>query len=243
MPRKVEEFLNEINELFRDGYDYLEIHRFLVRYCKADLSIRTLQRILRDHGMYRKNVTESSLKSIVLAIEMELESSGKNLGYKMWLRLRYEYQLKVKQSTVLELLRLLDPAGVKRRCRYCLKRRVYRVPGPNFILDIDGMDKLNPFGFAIHGAIHGYSKKTMWLEVSTSNKNPKIIAHYFLSTVLKFKRLPCLVRSDAGTENNIVETLQIALRYSQNDEFAGENSFLRGKSVHNQRIEAFWSKL
>lgn len=55
--------------------------------------------------------------------------------------------------------------------------------------------------------------------------------------------MPTLVRSDAGTENGIVETMHQALRHEQGDDLDGESSFLIGKSVHNQRIESFWTRL
>lgn len=61
-----------------------------------------------------------------------------------------------------------------------LNRRSYVSAGPNFVSHIDGYDKLKPFGFSIHGAIDGYSRKIIWLEVSVSNKNPKSIAFYYL---------------------------------------------------------------
>lgn len=242
-PRKLEEHLPLIADLFEDGYQYDEILLFLKK-AGIDAKKRTLQRTLRDKGMRRKHMVESSLHSLLVAIDMELDGPGANLGYKsMWVRIRHEYGLLVKQSTVMQLMRLLDPAGVKRRCRYRLKRRTYRVSGPNFIWHVDGMDKLNEFGFCIHGAIDGFSKKIIWLEVSNSNKDPMIVTSYYMDAVKKFRKLPTLVRSDAGTENNFLETLHMALRYGQGDEFEGEKSFLRGKSVHNQRIEAFWSKL
>ena len=43
------------------------------------------------------------------------------------------------------------------------------VPGPNFIWHIDGYDKLKPYGFCIHGAVDGYSRRILWLEVGPSN--------------------------------------------------------------------------
>ena len=30
---------------------------------------------------------------------------------------------------------------------------------------IDGWDKLKPYGFAVHGAMDGYSRKLLWLKV------------------------------------------------------------------------------
>lgn len=51
------------------------------------------------------------------------------------------------------------------------------------------------------------------------------------------------MRSDKGSENVIVESLQQCLRYEHGDDFAGEKSFLTGKSTANQRIEANWGQL
>ncbi|OXU25165.1 hypothetical protein TSAR_012821 [Trichomalopsis sarcophagae] len=73
----------------------------------------------------------------------------------------------------------------------------------------------------------------MWLEVGTTNKNPKVIAHYFLNTVEKYRCLPTIVRSDKGTENVLIESLQICLRREHDDKFDGEMSYIKGKSVHN----------
>ncbi len=81
--------------------------------------------------------------------------------------------------------------------------------GPNFCWHIDGNDKLLPYGFAIHGCIDGYvvdfynthdtskfnlatnylynsfSRKILWLEVSSTNKNSSVIAGYYLKAVEK----------------------------------------------------------
>ena len=56
-------------------------------------------------------------------------------------------------------------------------------------------DKLKPFGFCVHGAIDGYSRKILLLEVGNSSSNPKIIAEYYLG----------YVRQIGGTPVRIVE--------------------------------------
>ena len=48
---------------------------------------------------------------------------------------------------------------------------------------VDGNDKLKKFGFCIHGCIDGYSRKLLWLKVSSTNNNPKVVVKYFLDTV------------------------------------------------------------
>ena len=55
--------------------------------------------------------------------------------------------------------------------------------------------------------------------------------------------IPRIVRGDCGTENVNIAHIQRSLRSSDNDAFAGDKSFLYGKSVSNQRIEAWWSHL
>jgi hypothetical protein len=44
-----------------------------------------------------------------------------------------------------------------------------------------GYDKLKPYGFPIHGAIDGYSRKILWLELSRSNNKPEMPAKIFWS--------------------------------------------------------------
>lgn len=108
-------------------------------------------------------------------------------------------------NTVMEIVRVLDPEGVASRRRGRLHRRSYRALGPNYIWHRDGHDKLNRYGFHIHGCIDGFSRKVMWLNVGTSNKNPKSVAHHYLQTIEKLKLLPTLLRSDRGTENVWIE--------------------------------------
>lgn len=58
--------------------------------------------------------------------------------------------------------------------------------GPNFCWHIDGNDKLKTYGFSLHGCIDGYSRKVLWLEVATTNKDSAIIAGYYLRAVEKY---------------------------------------------------------
>ena len=232
-----------IKGYFYADYTYVEIIDLLKKFHNISISIRTLIRSINKLRLKRKNKDEN-LHDIVNAIIEEMRSSGCSLGYKtLWRRLKQFYKLEVKRSTVLEVLHLIDPDGVSDRLRYRLKRRLYKVAGPNFIWHQDGYDKLKPFGFAIHGAIDGFSRKIMWLEVATTNNNPRVVAYYFLKTLKKFQLLPTLIRSDNGTENCMVEIIQKALRHNHDDNNAGEYSFLTGKSTANQRIESWWNQL
>jgi hypothetical protein len=104
-----------------------------------------------------------------------------------------------------------------------------------------GYDKLKPYGFPIHGAIDGYSRKILWLELSRSNNKPEVPAKFFLECVREHSGCPMLLRTDCGTENGIMAAIQAYFRQHGNDEFAGSNSHKYGTSPSNQRIKAWWS--
>ncbi|XP_046564869.1 uncharacterized protein LOC124273639 [Haliotis rubra] len=122
----------------------------------------------------------SNIQVVRRAVQEELNGSGAYLGCRsMRSRLQSSYGLSVPRDTVLQLQRELDPEGVEMRSRHRLSRRVYTNKGPNYLVHIDGYDKLKPFGFAIHGAICGFSRRILWLEVSNTNNNPYVVASYF----------------------------------------------------------------
>ena len=108
---------------------------------------------------------------------------------------------------------------------------------------VDGYDKLKPYGFCIHGAIDGYSRRIMWLEVGRSNNNSRVIASYFLGCVNELSGVPRIISGDQGTEKVNVADMQCFFRRDAQDDFAGQKSFLYGRSVSNQRIKVWWGFL
>jgi hypothetical protein len=161
----------------------------------------------------------------------------------MWKRLQLKHKIAVSRDVVMHVLSQLDPEGcLQRRCKK-LRRRTYSNKGPNFLWHADGYDKLKPYGFPIHGCIDGYSRRVLWLKVGTSNNNPSVVAFHFLSAVEELKGTPSILHCDLGTENSHLAFLQPFLRRNGPDSYAGEHSFRYGRSVSNQRIEAWWSQL
>ena len=142
----------------------------------------------------------------------------------MWARLRMK-GITVKRARVMTLLKELDPHGVESRRKKRLRRRAFHAKGPNFVWHSDGHDKLKPFGFSVHGCIDVFSRRLLWLEVGPTNKNPEVIAKYYLDAVKQLRAVPKKIRSDDGTENSTIETLHTFLRSSHNDENAGPGCF------------------
>ena len=235
---------NEIIErYFSLGFSYIEIVAFLALGHGIFLSIRQLKRILRQLSLRRRG-HRSDGWDVIAAVEEELKGSGSSIGYRlMHQRLRIDYRLHVDRETVRQVLKGLDPDGVNMRSKRKLQRRKYRTKGPDFLWHIDGYDKLKPFGFCIHGAIDGYSRRILWLKVCFSNNDPWTIARFYIEYIRLHRRTATIIRGDRGTENAFIARIQRHLRTHHNDSFAGEKSFLYGRSVSNQRIEAWWSFL
>ena len=116
-------------------------------------------------------------------------------------------------------------------------------PVPNYCWHSDGYDKLKPYGFPVHGCIDGYSRRIIWLKLTKSNNNPHIIASFFLESIKELHAFPTLLRTDRGTENGSMATVQCFLRRNHNDSLSGLGAHRYGSSHTNQRIEAWWSFL
>ena len=197
------------------------------------ISKSTLKRRLALYGLNRaSNVSLEALRSVM---EREMEGPNALKGYRgMWNHLRQAYGLRVKRDTVMELLREIDPEGVKLRRTKKLNRRAYVSPGPNYCWHFDGYDKLKPYGLPIHGCIDGFSRKILWLKVVKSNNNPVNPAFYYLSTVKRLGFCPKSLRTDCGTENGIAAGFQCFF-------LQDKNAHCYGTSTANQRIECWWS--
>ena len=189
-----------IKKYFYDGYSYLEIIKFLSKYHDISISLRQLHRILRNMGLFRRK-KHSNVNEIMFGLRYMLKDSSSSLGYRsMHQKLRRLGYITNKETVRLCLKNLDESHVALRQCRR-LQRRQYISPGPDHMWHIDGFDKLKPYGFAIHGAIDDFSRKTIWLNVSSSNNNPAYIAYYFIQSITELGRIPQVVRGDRGSEN------------------------------------------
>ena len=168
-----------IKRYFFLGFTQLEILNFMSSYHGLSMSLRTLQRILHTLDLKRHCKNENT-QDVIAAVELELSASGRDLGYRaMHSRILKNHNVMVSRESVRKIIKDLDPVGVRIRQRRRLKRRQYYCRGPNFLWHIDGWDKLKPFGLAVHGCIDGYSRRIIWLRVSSSNNDPFVIGKYF----------------------------------------------------------------
>lgn len=241
----VEEVVLFLRDLLRKNKTNNVVLMYLNAKFGLQWSCSTLKRFLKDHNLRRHDTL--SANDVLKAVELELKGSGQLLGARsLHLRIRMHQGLLVKREQVELALQYLALSQVVARGpgkKNVLRKRKYISKGPNWCWHIDGYDKLSRWGIFIHGAIDGFSRKIIWLKAYSTNKQPWVIAKYYMQHVCSLNVVPSFTCSDVGTETGLVASCQCFLRRNSDDDLAGENSHKFVKSTTNQRIEAFWSQL
>ena len=168
---------------------------------------------MKDLGLRRWG-GYSSPTEVRRATVSELSRHGQLFGYRtMWLTLKQKHGLCVKRETVMRMLCELNPCGTLSRTRHRYVRRTYHSMGPNYLWHVDGYDKLKLFGMAIFGCLDGFSRRIMWLKCGPTNNNPEVTKNNFIDCIRRGSVIPMRLRTDCGTENVTMATIQCTLRH------------------------------
>jgi hypothetical protein len=73
---------------------------------------------------------------------------------------------------------------------------------------VDGHDKLKEYGFEIYGGIDAYARYILGVSVGISNAT-KVAIQWFYLTLVTIFGVPELLRSDKGTETNLIAECQL----------------------------------
>ena len=115
-----------------------------------------------------------------------------------------------------------------------LARRIYCSNGPNDVWNCDGYNKIEQYGFWIHGGVDLFSRKILWLKIVRLNNNPIVPVALYLSATKEQGFCPNLLRTDCGSQNGDIAMVHCFL--------TGSNlSHRYGTSHANQRIENWCS--
>ena len=70
-------------------------------------------------------------------------------------------------------------------------------------------------------------------------QNPKYVAglYYDYKHTKQIRRIPRMIRREAGTENSLVKDIRILLRYQHDDKVAGSRSFSLCKAAQRSIVE------
>ena len=134
----------------------------------------------------------------------------------------------VQRWKIRESIHRVDPLNAALRWLRSNPRWIYSVPCPNSLWHNDGLHKLVHWGMYIHACIDGYSRLVTSLICADNNRSDTAL-NGFLKGVEMYG-IPSRVRVDYGSENNGIE------RFMQ-EQSESSTGYIRGPSVHNQRIE------
>ena len=166
---------------------YKMIALLVKEYHNIPVSIRTLKRWLKKLGLKRRRNPRPEI-AVRCIIESEIKITNSIKGYRsIWHKLKVN-GIQVNRDDVMNIIKDINPE----ECRNCrarkLERRIYTSPGRNTVWHADGYDKLEPYGFPIHGCIDGFSRKVLWLQVFCSSNDPIIPAHFYLTALEESKK-------------------------------------------------------
>jgi hypothetical protein len=104
--------------------------------------------------------------------------------------------------------------------------------------------KLEPFGIEIYAAIDGYSRYVIWVYIGLSARTSISVLSQCLKAFTDNGGFqPRKIRSDRGTETGLLADAQYELRKIADPTVKINDCYLYGRSVDNQRIEAWWGLL
>ena len=177
------------------------------------------------------DITDGDLDALVRRI---INQSAGVIGYQFMDATLRDVGHRVPRHRIRASMSRVDLLGSLERWATLIPRTVYAVRSPNSLWHMDGNHKLaNAYGFVLHGAIDGYSRRIIYLECNTNNRAQTVLSA-FLQGVRSVQAIPHRVRADKGRENVDVAVWMIATNGID------RGSFITGRSVHNQRIERLW---
>ncbi|KAF8492109.1 hypothetical protein JB92DRAFT_3147563 [Gautieria morchelliformis] len=154
-----------------------------------------------------------------------------------------EEHIKVSRRVVNEFFQEYEPEGIRERKAKWLKRRRFWAAGVNDIWAIDQHDKWKRFNLWLHTGIEPYSGLILWMKVWWTNKNPRLILHYYLEQASRIGGIPMVTQSDPGSENYGVANAHTTLRHMLDPSLEGTRQHRWMRKHNNVKPEISWSQL
>ena len=105
-----------LKNYFTAGFSYEEICSFLFRFHSIKITIRHLNRLLRQCNFQGRG-NDSDINTLIKFIQDELKGFGLCFGYRYILQKLHSSGLTADKETIRVILKSLDPVGVDKRKR------------------------------------------------------------------------------------------------------------------------------
>ncbi|KAM6501138.1 hypothetical protein JOM56_004152 [Amanita muscaria] len=155
-----------------------------------------------------------------------------------------QYNYRVSRVVISRYLKLTEPDAVDARRRKLFKRRVFYAAGVCDLWVMDQHDKWGPrYGLWLHNSLDPFSGYNNWLKVWWTNKNPRLIAKYYLDAAREQGAIPLVTQSDPGSENFGVANAHTLAHHELDPTLVGTLQHRWKHKTHNVKSEANWSVL
>ncbi|KAF8522678.1 hypothetical protein JB92DRAFT_2597338, partial [Gautieria morchelliformis] len=99
------------------------------------------------------------------------------------------------------------------------------------------------FNLWLHTGIEPYSCLILWMKVWWTNKNPRLILHYYLEQASRIGGIPMVTQSDPGSENYGVANAHTTLQHMLDPSLEGTRQHRWMRKHNNVKLEISWSQL
>ncbi|PCH39775.1 hypothetical protein WOLCODRAFT_68498, partial [Wolfiporia cocos MD-104 SS10] len=209
------------------------------------LSLRTLKARCRTWGIERARGQGHTLQSIAPAIERARERFPNQGMRDMRNTLRVEEGMEVSEKKINSYMHLHHAEEVESRryTRGSMVRARFWTAGVNDMWTLDQHDKWRSYHLYLHVGLEPYSGYILWLKIWWTNRNPRLVASYYLDAVESVQGMPLITQSDRGTENNGVANAQTVMRHRLDPTLSNTLQHRWMGHKHNIKPEQFWSQL
>ena len=144
-----EDILVDLRDL---GFNWNEIFSMLLVSCWT--VYRRVQKLSISDVTGYSTISDQELKRIIEDFKVQHEPTT---GRSMTLGHIKSIGIRAQQQRLAKALAKVDPINSQIRWASLIRRRKYKVPGPNSLWHCDGHHSLLHWGFVIHGGIDGFS--------------------------------------------------------------------------------------
>ncbi|KAI0080939.1 hypothetical protein K474DRAFT_1588842, partial [Panus rudis PR-1116 ss-1] len=174
----------------------------------------TLKQYYKIWGLSGTKKQAQTIRTIAPYV-IELREMNPTVGYRrMRTLLRRNYQVRVSEKIVAQLLNTIERSAVLARQKGRYVRTKYYAAGVNQVWCFDQHDKFKRFGLFFHIGVDPFPStgKWLWLIVWWTNSNPRLVTAQYLKVAREIKGVPLLTQSDLGSENFGIANAHTSIR-------------------------------